>query len=142
MKGRGEDALAAYLRGQLRRAELASTVELRCHPQRAAGDNQSPDFIVHAEVRVPLFAGHVAVIEAPIFVELEAGSGFEAGLCDLERFVARSSDGSRRQAPVVALPFVVVTEAGGSRARSMERVLPVRLRVVEVGAPAGARTRG
>ncbi len=140
MKGRGEDALAAFLRRHLRRAELASSVELRCDPQRSAGENQSPDFIVHAEVRVPLFDGHVAVIEAPIFVELEAGGGFEAGLCDLERFVLRSTDGSRRQASVVALPFVVVTEAGGQRSRSLERVLPVRLQVTEVPAPAGPMT--
>lgn len=133
MKGRGEDGLAAHLRRHLRRAELGASIELRCDPQRSSGGNKSPDFIVHAEVRVPLFDAHVAVIEAPIFVELEAGSGFEAGVIDLERFVDRSRLGTRRQGPVVTLPFVVVTEAAEARSRSLERVLPVMFRVSEVG---------
>jgi hypothetical protein len=137
VKGRGEDQLAAFLRQNLRRAELGASVELRFDPQRAATGNKSPDFLIHAEIRVPVFDGQVAVIEAPILVELEAGSGFEAGLADLERFVERSTDGSRRQRAVITLPFVVLTEAGLARTRSLERVLPVRLQVSEALAPRG-----
>lgn len=133
MKGRGEDRTAAWLKARLQRAELDATVELRLDPQRSAPGNQSPDFVVQVEVRLPLFDGHIAVLRAPILVEVEAGAGFEGALHDLERFAARSATGA--QPPLVELPFVAVTGRAEGRAREVVRTLPVRFAAVEVAIP-------
>lgn len=135
MKGRGEDRTAAFLRSRLKRAELDATVQLTYEPKRSGAANQSPDFLVHVEVRVPLFDGHVAIVRAPIFIEVEAGAGFEAALADLERFVERGSEGNGRQGAVIELPFLVVTEAGEGRTRELSRTLPSCLRMTEIAVP-------
>jgi hypothetical protein len=133
MKGRGEDRTAAWLKARLQRAALDATVELRLDPQRSATGNQSPDFVVQVEVRLPLFDGHIAVLRAPILVEVEAGAGFDGALQDLERFAARSATGA--QAPLVELPFVAATGRAEGRAREVVRMLPVRFAAVEVAVP-------
>lgn len=135
MKGRGEDRTAAWLKSRLQRAELDATVELRYQPRRSAEGNQSPDFVIEVEVRVPLFDGHIAVLRAPILIEVEAGAGLSGALQDLERFVARSGDGSGRQAPAIELPFVAATGRAGGAAREVVRMLPVRFSAVEVALP-------
>jgi hypothetical protein len=135
MKGRGEDDMAAWLRARLRRAELDATVELRYDPKRSSSGSQRPDFIVEVEVRVPLFEGHVAVLRAPILVEVEAGAGLDGALQDLEHFVERSGDGSGRQAPAIELPFVAATGRAEGRSREVVRMLPVRFRAVEIAVP-------
>lgn len=135
MKGRGEDRTAAWLKTRLPRAQLDATVALSLAPQRSAERNQSPDFVVQVEVRVPLFDGHIAVIRAPILIEVEAGAGLEGALQDLERFVERSVDGSGRQEPVIALPFIAATGRGEGEAREVVRRLPVRFAGVEVAIP-------
>jgi hypothetical protein len=133
MKGRGEDRTAAWLKARLQRAALDATVELRLDPQRSASGNQSPDFVVQVEVRLPLFDGHIAVLRAPILVEVEAGAGFDGALQDLERFAARSAAGE--QAPLVELPFVAATGRAEGHAREVVRMLPVRFAAVEVAIP-------
>jgi hypothetical protein len=135
VKGRGEDETAAWLKARLQRAELDATVSLRLEPKRSAERNQSPDFVVHVEVRVPLFEGHIAVLRAPILVEVEAGAGLEGALQDLERFVERSLDGSGRQEPVIELPFVAATGRGEGKRRQVVRPLPVRFTAVELVLP-------
>lgn len=135
MKGRGEDRTAAWLRSRLQRAELDATVALRYEPKRSAERNQSPDFVIEVEVRLPLFDGHTVVIRAPILIEVEAGAGFEGALQDLERFVERSVDGSGRQAPVIELPFLVATERAEGQKRELVRMLPVRFSAIEVAIP-------
>jgi len=132
MKGRGEDRMAAWLKERLPRAELDATIRLKYVPNRAATTNQSPDFLVELEVRIPLFPETPLVVRVPLLVEVEAGAGFETALLDLERFVERSTDGSGRQPPVVELPFVAATESGGDRRLEVVRVLPVRFTAVEV----------
>lgn len=133
MKGRGEDAFAAWLQPRMQAAMQDATVHLRLHPQREAELNKSPDFIIELEVRVPLFDGWPLVVQVPILVEVEAGAGFEGAVQDLERFVDRSTDGSGRQAPVIKLPFVVATEANAHNRAEYVRILPVRFEAVEVG---------
>ena len=46
MKGRGEDAMAAWLTTQLARATQDTTVSLRLDPKRADERNACPDFII------------------------------------------------------------------------------------------------
>jgi len=133
MKGRGEDAMAAWLRSRLQRAELDATVRLRLDPKRSATRSKSPDFVVEAEIRVPLFDGRVVVLRAPILVEVEAGAGFDGALVDLERFAERSADGT--QPPAIELPFIAATEEAGGREREVVRMLPVRFRAVEIALP-------
>lgn len=135
MKGRGEDEMAAWLKARLQRAELDATVTLCLEPKRSAGRNQSPDFVVQVEVRVPLFEGHIAVLRAPILIEVEAGAGLEGALQDLERFAERSVDGSGRQGPVIELPFVAATGRSGGERRQLVRQLPVRFTAVELAMP-------
>ena len=135
MKGRGEDAMAAWLQSRVQAAMQESTVHLRLHPQRSAQANQSPDFVIEVEVRVPLFAGRPLVVKVPILVEVEAGAGFEGALQDLERFVARSGDGSGRQQPVIVLPFIAATEADAQNRLEVVRPLPVCFTAVEVPLP-------
>ena len=135
MKGRGEDQTAAWLRARLQRAELDATVTLCLEPKRSAEKNQCPDFVVQVEVRVPLFEGHIAVLKAPILIEVEAGAGLEGALQDLERFVERSVDGSGRQGPVIELPFVAATGRGEAQRRQVIRQLPVRFTAVELAIP-------
>ncbi|MEO7328265.1 MAG: hypothetical protein ABI193_06790 [Minicystis sp.] len=135
MKGRGEDEMAAWLRARLRRAELDATVALRYDPKRSAEGNKTPDFIVEVEVRVPLFEGHVAVLRAPILIEVEAGAGLDGALQDLEHFVERSVDGSGRQPPAIELSFVAATGRAEGRSREVVRMLPVRFRVAELAIP-------
>lgn len=135
MKGRGEDTMAAWLQSRLPSAMQDATVHLRLHPQRSAETNQSPDFILQLEVRVPLFDGVPLVVLVPILVEVEAGAGFENALLDLERYVERSIDGSGRQPVAISLPFVAATQAGARNRVEIVRQLPVRFDVVEVVVP-------
>lgn len=138
MKGRGEDALAAWLQPRLQAAMQDATVALRLHPQREAEGNKSPDFVLDMEVRVPLFDGLPLVVNVPILLEVEA-AGFDGALMDLERYVTRSVDGSGRQAPAIALPFVVATEAAAGQRMAIVRQLPVQFRAVEIAIPQAKR---
>jgi len=135
MKGRGEDAMAAWIQSRLQAAMQEATVQLRLHPQRSAESNRSPDFVLEMEVRVPLFDGWPLVVKLPILVEVEAGAGFEGALQDLERFVERSIDGSGRQPPAIELPFVAATEDDAGNRCELVRHLPVRFVAVEVPVP-------
>ncbi len=135
MKGRGEDAMAAWLHNRLQAAMQEATVELRLHPQRSAQANKSPDFIVEMQVRVPLFDRQPLVVQVPLLVEVEAIAGVEGALQDLERYVERSTDGSGRQAPAIVLPFVAATLADTGFRAEVVRTLPVRFEVVEIALP-------
>lgn len=135
MKGRGEDAFAAWLQPRLQAAMQDATVHLRLHPQREAELNKSPDFVLELEVRIPLFEGRPLVVQVPILVEVEAGGGFAGGMQDLERFVERSTNGSGRQAPLMEVPFVVATEADAGNQAELVRQLPVRFVAIEVPWP-------
>lgn len=139
MKGRGEDAMAAWLQPRLQAAMQDATVALRLHPQREAESNKSPDFILEMEVRVPLFDGWPLVVKVPILVEVEAAAGFDGALMDLERFVSRSVDGSGRQASAIALPFVVATGAAAGQRMEIVRQLPVQFQAVEIAIPQAKR---
>lgn len=139
MKGRGEDALAAWLQPRLQAAMQDATVALRLHPQREAEGNKSPDFVLEMEVRVPLFDGLPLVVKVPILLEVEAAAGFDGALMDLERYVTRSVDGSGRQAPAIALPFVVATGAAAGQRMEIVRQLPVQFSAVEIAIPAAKR---
>src|SRR6266702_5511570 len=140
MKGQGEDRTAAWLKNNLRTAERQAVVRLRLDPKRAAAGNKSPDFIIEMEVRLPLFNGEVVVVRAPVMVEVEALAGFGGALQDLERFVERSNDGSKRQPPAIELPFVCVTESGDHRAEKICS-LPVRFVASEARIPPPPMTR-
>ena len=135
MKGRGEDAMAAWLQPRLQAAMQDATVTLRLHPQREAESNTSPDFVLEMEVRVPLFDGVPLVVKVPILLEVEAGAGFEGALMDLERYVTRSVDGSGRQPPAISLPFIVATEAAAANRLEVVRQLPVQFSAVELPIP-------
>lgn len=142
MKGRGEDAVAAWLHQRLDAAALDATVELRLHPQRASDANACPDFLLQVVVRVPLLPGRPLVLRLPVLLEVEACSDLDAALADLERFVERSVDGSGRQPPAIELPFVALTGIGGGKPAPLVRQLPVRFVVVEVAVDAlGPRAR-
>ncbi len=132
MKGRSEDAVAAWLHERLEAATLDATVTLRLHPQRESDRNACPDFLLLVEVRVPLLPGIPLLLRVPVLLEVEACSGLDGALADLERFVERSVDGSGRQGPIVELPFVALT-GRGEGARALEvRQIPVRFTAVEL----------
>ena len=69
MKGRGEDRMAAWLKERLPRAELDATIRLKYVPNRAATTNQSPDFLVELEVRLPLFPETPLVVRVPWYFD-------------------------------------------------------------------------
>jgi len=136
MRGRGEDAMMAYLRRELAGVARRSVVELRFHPNRTDAYNKSPDFIVDMTVTVPLFRdGPPLQVKVPLLVEVEAGAGFEAGLKDLERFVERVNKGSVPGGPPIELPFPVATEAEAGKARELVRQLPIAFRAHEIPIP-------
>jgi len=143
MKGRGEDAMMAYLRRELAEAERGAVVELTFHPNRTDAYNKSPDFILDMIVTVPLFrSGPPLRVKVPLLVEVEAGAGFEAGLDDLERFVTRTRAGVSPVGPPLELPFPVATEADSGKARELVRDLPILFRAYEIAIPAGEAGEG
>ncbi|MCB9779743.1 MAG: hypothetical protein H6742_14355 [Alphaproteobacteria bacterium] len=134
-KGRGEDAMEAYLRRHLQRAAEDATVTLEYHPQRADAYNKSPDFIIDAVVRVELLPNCPVVVRFPILVEVEAGAGFSGGKEDLDRFVARSRRGVDPLGPRIELPFVIATEAEAGCFETRDEELPVRFVIREIAIP-------
>jgi hypothetical protein len=135
MRGRGEDEMMAYLRRQLPEVERNAVVELTFHPNRSDPYNKSPDFIVDMVVTLPLFgSGSPLRVKVPLLVEVEA-SGFEGGLADLERFVARARAGTSPVGAPIELPFPIATEANSGKERDVERELPVLFRAYEIAIP-------
>ncbi|NUQ72061.1 MAG: hypothetical protein HUU21_00580 [Polyangiaceae bacterium] len=134
-KGRGEDRMEAFLRRALRAAEWDSTVRLQIHPQHADAHNKSPDFVVDAEIRIPLFPHHPLLVRVPLLVEVEAGAGFSGGLEDLYRFIKRASLNVDPLGARIDLPFIIATEAEAGNELRIEDKLPVRFLAQEIPIP-------
>lgn len=136
-KGRGEDRVSDWLRRSLLRAEQNSTVRLVLHPQHADPTNRCPDFVVEAEVRVPLFPHHAVRVRVPLLIEVEAGMGFEGAREDLEKYLVRTVRAveSGVSAAPITLVFVVATEADAGQHAEVDAMLPVRFEAVEVPIP-------
>ncbi len=136
MRGRGEDEMMVYLRQRLPEVERNAVVELTFHPNRTDAYNKSPDFIVDMVVTLPLFRSEPPLqVKIPLLVEVEAGAGFEAGLADLERFVARAKTSVSPVGPPVELPFPVATEESSGGERELVHDLPVLFRAREIPIP-------
>lgn len=136
MRGRGEDAMMAYLRRELAKAERNAVVELTFHPNRTDAYNKSPDFIVDMTVSVPLFrAGPPLRVKVPLLIEVEAGAGFTAGLADLRRFVQRAKMNKIHHGPPIELPFPVATEDAQGKKRELTFELPILFRAYEIPIP-------
>ena len=127
--------MSAYLSRIVHAAEERATVRLRVHPQYADEHNKSPDFIVDAEIRIPLFPHLPVIVKVPLLVEVEAGAGFSGGLADLQRFIARSKAGVDPLGARIELPFVIATESASGNERDIEAELPVRFVVKEIPIP-------
>ena len=78
-------------------------------------------------------------VKIPLLVEVEAAAGFQAGLEDLERFVARAKAGVSPIGPPIELPLPVATEADNGAERELVRELPVLFRAREIAIPARGR---
>ena len=136
MKGRGEDAVLAHIKRELREAERQATIKLAPHPNRSDRHNKSPDFIVELEVTIPLFpAARPLRVKVPLLIEVEAGAGFEAGLQDLERYVARAATDRSPTGPPIMLPFPIATEANLRKHRELVRTLPIKFVAFEMAIP-------
>ena len=131
MKGAGEDAVLARLRRDLPSAERGAQVRLVLHPKRSDPRGRSPDFIVNAEVTIPLF-DRLLRIRVPILVEVEACAGVEEAMQDLERYLERAPGEAGEGRPPVELPFAVITARGEGRRFWVERPLSVRFAVSEL----------
>lgn len=136
MRGRGEDEMMISLKRRLPEVARDAVVELTFHPNRTDAYNKSPDFIVDMVVTVPLFPSErPLVVKVPLLVEVEAAAGFQGGLEDLERFVARAKVGVSPVGPPLELPFPVATEANAGTQRELIRELPILFRAREIAIP-------
>lgn len=133
-KGRGEDAMEAWLRRVLPIAQQDAVVSLSLHPQRSDPHNKSPDFIVLAEITIELFPQQPVMVRVPLLVEVEA-SGYRAGKDDLFRFIERENRGKNPYGPSIELPFVIATEDGGHAREVYDASQPVRFQIQEIPIP-------